>query len=425
MKVSCLGVLMFFSMYSQAAIFNVNVTVQDNVDVNPGDGICSTISSGDFCTLRAAVMEANANPGTDIIILPGNNAEISLSLKGSGNNASSGDLDIKESVVIGTYVVPNDELPTINALQLNNRVFDIRPGVDLVTFQNFIIRGGVSANGGAIYIRDGVDEVNITRVKFTENIANTDGGAIYNIGSTLIIEDSSFISNTALNDGAAIYEDCGDTDIKKTTFANNSGHLLLSHYTSSIHYTKNASLRTFCQLSVTNSTISGVETGAGIYVLEPSLAWPMNLVLVGSSLLENMNAIRFNADTELSMANTLFANNALFNCVLDTAVGVGLANLTNLDDGNSCSSLLGGLSLTMTNPELEPLQLDAVNWHQYAVPQAASVVVDGGSITNCPQTDQRGQMRPVDGDEDGGSECDIGAIERVPNPWLFKDSFED
>src|SRR5690606_29023239 len=113
------------------AIFNVNVTIFDAVDNNPGDGECR-ISSGDFCTLRAAVMEANALPGSDIIVLPGN-ATITLDIPGSGNSAATGDLDITESVIIGTFVVADDELPVIDATALGNRIFDVRPETELLT----------------------------------------------------------------------------------------------------------------------------------------------------------------------------------------------------------------------------------------------------------------------------------------------------
>ena len=52
----------------QAASFSVNSTA-DAVDVTPGDGVCETVTFGE-CTLRAAVMEANALAGHDSITLP-------------------------------------------------------------------------------------------------------------------------------------------------------------------------------------------------------------------------------------------------------------------------------------------------------------------------------------------------------------------
>src|SRR5690606_15569304 len=114
-------------------LFHVNVTIQDAVDNDPGDGQYR-ISSGDFCTLRAAVMEANANPGPDLIILPGN-ATITLSIAGTGNSAAAGDPDSTESLTIGTFVVPDDELPVIDASALGNRIFDVRPGTELFALQ--------------------------------------------------------------------------------------------------------------------------------------------------------------------------------------------------------------------------------------------------------------------------------------------------
>ena len=47
--------------------FNVTV-VTDSVDVNPGNGKCA--DSNGNCSLRAAVMEANALAGADSITLP-------------------------------------------------------------------------------------------------------------------------------------------------------------------------------------------------------------------------------------------------------------------------------------------------------------------------------------------------------------------
>lgn len=42
-----------------APTFTVNSTL-DAVDAHPGDGVCAT--SGNLCTLRAAIMEANHTP---------------------------------------------------------------------------------------------------------------------------------------------------------------------------------------------------------------------------------------------------------------------------------------------------------------------------------------------------------------------------
>lgn len=47
--------------------FTVNSTL-DAVDAAPGNGVCAT--AGGACTLRAAIQEANAFGGNDVITLP-------------------------------------------------------------------------------------------------------------------------------------------------------------------------------------------------------------------------------------------------------------------------------------------------------------------------------------------------------------------
>src|SRR5690606_3906651 len=80
---------------SPSATFTVNSTV-DAVDANPGNGVCQTSVAGQ-CTLRAAVMEANAFPGPDTIQVAAGNYLLTM----SGENdevRAPGDLDITEEL---------------------------------------------------------------------------------------------------------------------------------------------------------------------------------------------------------------------------------------------------------------------------------------------------------------------------------------
>ena len=54
---------------------------------------------------------------------------------------------------------------------------------------------------------------------------------------------------------------------------------------------------------------------------------------------------------------------------------------------------------------------DSLAW----VPLASSPLVGAAAATTCPKDDQVGTPRPLDGNTDGTSERDIGAIE-VPEP---------
>ena len=98
------------------ATFIVNSTL-DKIDLNPGDGIVDTGTPGEV-TLRAAIMEANATPGTATILLqPG---LYQLSRPGRDEDAGlTGDLDVTDDLIV-TGAGPT--LTSIDAHQLD-RVF--------------------------------------------------------------------------------------------------------------------------------------------------------------------------------------------------------------------------------------------------------------------------------------------------------------
>ena len=54
--------------FARAATFLVDSSA-DTSDLAPGDGTCE-ISTGGPCTLRAAIEESNALPGSDVIQVP-------------------------------------------------------------------------------------------------------------------------------------------------------------------------------------------------------------------------------------------------------------------------------------------------------------------------------------------------------------------
>lgn len=86
-------------MATAAATFTVN-NAGDTDDAIPGDGNCAD-STGN-CSLRAAVQEANAFAGADMITFAAglNGVPIQLTQTGDDNNADNGDLDINDDVTI-------------------------------------------------------------------------------------------------------------------------------------------------------------------------------------------------------------------------------------------------------------------------------------------------------------------------------------
>lgn len=78
------------------------------MDSNHGDGVCAT--SGGLCTLRAAIQEANAFPGTDTVDLP--SGTYMLTITGTGEDlAATGDLDITQPMTLQGTDLDTDGVP--------------------------------------------------------------------------------------------------------------------------------------------------------------------------------------------------------------------------------------------------------------------------------------------------------------------------
>jgi hypothetical protein len=109
------------------------------------------------------------------------------------------------------------------------------------------------------------------------------------------------------------------------------------------------------------------------------------------------------------------ADNGLDNCA-NRDGGGGFSSLGyNLADDASCSFTAPG-DLVVADARLYPLgNFGGPTKTHYLM--TGSPAIDAGSA-NCPppQIDQRGEVRPFDGDDDGTANCDIGAVEYMPEP---------
>ena len=111
----------------------VNAT-HDGIDATPGDGVCETLAGNGTCTLRAAVMEANAFPGTDEIELAA--TTYTLSIPGRDEFFSTtGDLNVVQDLAIHGQGM-NQTTVQASATDWTSgvdRLFDVRmSGTDLI-----------------------------------------------------------------------------------------------------------------------------------------------------------------------------------------------------------------------------------------------------------------------------------------------------
>lgn len=156
----------------------VNSTI-DAVDATPGDGACAD-AAGE-CTLRAAVMEANALPGADVITVPA--GEFTMTVQGQGEDAGeSGDFDLLGELTI-TGAGPGATI--VNAGSMD-RVFDVHGSAaePPVRLQGLTVRGGYlrrPATVGAVVAGGGVrnaGQLHLSHVDLVANVAPSGAGLV-------------------------------------------------------------------------------------------------------------------------------------------------------------------------------------------------------------------------------------------------------
>lgn len=190
------------------------------------------------------------------------------------------------------------------------------------------------------------------------------------------------------------------------------------------------------RFDITNTTISGntaKDVGAGIHTAGPVYLQNVTVADNRATTTAPGGAAGLNSfsNGEFFFSNTLLSNNMveaaeggtprLANCGCAGGGGCAVGDLNsqgyNLEDGDTCALDQTGdqkntdpLLVALTDKggltETHPITHSFVN-----ASDPDSPAVDAGDDSNCPNNDQRGSMRPVDGDGINSAECDIGAFE--------------
>lgn len=401
----------------------VNVFDQDRDDSNPGDTLCDTSSEiGQQCTLRAAIMEANALPGANTvqIVTPSANLMVTQPNAGGAASAAHGDLDITDALTLTGVSGSPGLRPTITSTS-GDRIFNINAPGDNVIIRGLRLTGGAtSGTGGAIRVVNAAD-VQIDRVEMYANSADQGGGAVSVVGGVVTLDRSDLHDNGTAGEGAAV---------------RNSADLTV--YASSIR--DNLDLQPAGQREavsgvgggitrILNSTLSG-NNGHAVDADDGTLQ------IENSSLIANdRRGIEFQSLTgrTLFLRNTVISGNTDGACI---APGLGAPTIStdgyNYAQDSGCQIQLGTSNVINADAGIGALVVDPTRFSAYYLPQSGSPLIDAGHPLvgglGCIETDQLGTARPVDGDGNGQARCDIGAIEApfvaLPDQ-MFSDGFED
>lgn len=401
------------------------------------DGSCDA-----DCSLREAIIAANASPGADVITLPAGTYTIALG--SSGDDASAdGDLDITDNLTItgagaASTVIDGGSI---------DRVLHITfaPSLLAVSITGVTVQNGVASpddNGGGILNEGGT--LTLSNVTVADNVGGNRGGGIANsetleLTSTTIRGNASGSGGGIMSTGTATLTDVvvggnsgyegggihfdleGTATLTNVAVTGNEGYVgggILNHQTIEVKgstisgnttESSGGGIYNSGQLTLTNSTVSANTVtsgdGGGVVIANQGSATLRNVTISGNSAAASGGGID-NIDGTATLSNTILATSTGGNCA---GAGTIASGGHNLEDDGSCG-FTGPGDLADMDPLLGPLSDNGGSTRTHAL-QRGSPAIDAGADAGCPATDQRGVPRPADGNGDGSAICDIGAVE--------------
>jgi hypothetical protein len=381
---------------SGGPVFTVNTTA-DLPGVAVGRGVCRDAAG--TCSLRAAVMAANASLRHPTIIVPAGHYKLTIPPRSPADdpltdlNPRRGALKLLRPVTIAgrgtrrtvvdgtgiTRVFANFTVATITGLTITGGFMPpISPLLPLP------IGGGGIANIGALTLR---------QVALSGNRADYGAGIFNYPGSYLTIRDSVINGNSGL-EAVGIRFDSGGL-VVNTTISGNTAVSRADRPGTESGFGAGIDTRgaTPSAVTIVNSTIAGnfaSKGGGGINVAQ---GYPPFIPgIPGAQHVRLRNAI--------VAGNTDTAGHA--NCASRGIVVFHSAG-HNLASDRSCPFRLPS-DLPNTNPRLGPLANNGGPTDTLALLPGSPAINAGGSA-GCPATDQRGVPRPP-------GHCDIGAFQK-------------
>jgi len=337
---------------------------------------------------------------------------------GATPNDEGGGMYIVDSSPMLANIIFNDNSARIGGGLLNrNEWYKTNPTLTDVTFS-----GNSASLGGGIF--NDCSDPTLTRVTFTNNSADS-GGGIYNKGvvpyycssSVPHLTDVTFSGNSA-SFGGGIFSENSSPTLTNVSFNGNSAGSGGGIY----NWSDSDEIVSFPVLmNVTFSDNTAVNSGGGIFnnLSSPSLT---NVTFDGNTASKGGGLYNYYFSNPMLTNVTLSGNTASFggglynyfssnplvrNSILWNNGGGEIYNdiaSPSVSDSVVMGGYAGGANIITADPILGTLSNNE-GYTQTIPLLAGSSAIDVGSDETCPNTDQRGLLRPQ------GQHCDIGAYE--------------
>lgn len=366
--------VLMLALVPQAAPAHAAGLIVTRFDDPPPNGC----APGD-CSLREAIIAANASAGVpDTISL--SDGVYTLTRAGANEDAAAtGDLDITYNSG-GVSIYGSSLGKVIIDGGMLDRVFDVCCQTNLLRLEYLTIRNGRLEPG---------------RLGFYDH---GHGAGIHNHG-IVVLRNVTINGNTVDNTGSpntwgggGMTNGCGKAPTPGRA---------------------NCALHAHGDATLTNVTISGnrvIGAGKGGGIENGATLSLTNVTISDNAApLGNGGAISTNTSTEgiTSLRNTIISNSAGGDNCFGTLNSLGYT----ISSDASCALGAAG-DRNNTNPQLGPLGDYGGSTATHAL--LGGPAIEGGTNTNCPSIDQRGVNRPQNGNLSGAATCDIGAYEVEP-----------
>jgi len=319
------------------------------------------------------------------------------------------------------------------------RAFSVNAGGALV-LDGVGIQNCYTPGGGAVVIVDSSASFLFLNSRAEANTSVEYGGAIFSYGSSSVVVQKSLITGNRATEGGGI-SFTGNVTIEDTTISGNistmgggggvtslwnSGNLVVRRSVFQDNMAESGygggikTVSPLDQMTIENSTFVGntASEGGAIWCEDGG-----NAALYGVTLTSNQGTTGGGIscpDVELEgsivSGNTASSGPDLWGNI--ESMGYNLIGDTSgaTISGDTTGNIVG------VDPELGPLAKNGGVTKTCALLEGSPAIDTGPPGCGGLTTDQRGYLRPIDGDKSGTSECDIGAFEF--NGTLFEDGFE-